>query len=322
MLLNVVWFVIGLLALYAGAEALVRGAVRLSVRMGVSPLVVGLTVVAFGSSAPELLVGVVASLRHQSDVVLGNVVGSNVINIGLILGVSALVRPLRVGLRLMRREAPVMVGASVLVTMLMMDRTLGRIDGVILLGLFVAFLQYVQRESARESREVEAEYLQYGGHRAAPSTTTLRDAAMVVFGLAGLVLGAHLLVGSAVYFARLLGVSEILVGLTVVAMGTSLPELATCVVAARRNEPDIALGNAVGSNIFNLLSILGVSSLLRPIPVAAGVLEFDAPAMIFFALILVPLALKGKVLGRISGSVLVTAYVAFTAFLVLRAIPS
>lgn len=321
MLLNVVWFAIGLLALYVGAEVLVRGAVRLAARLGVSPLVVGLTVVAFGSSAPELLVGVVASLRGQSDVVVGNVVGSNIINIGLILGLSALVRPLRVGLRLMRRESPVMVGASLLVALLMVNRVLGRWDGALLFLLFIVFLRLVQRESARESREVEAEYLQYGGKRAAPSGSAVRDVAMVVLGLAVLVAGAHLLVEAAVYFARLLGVSEIVVGLTVVAMGTSLPELATCLVAARRNEPDIALGNAVGSNIFNLLSILGVSALLRPIPVRTEVLEFDAPAMVFFAVILAPLALRGRVLGRVSGSILLAAYIGFTTLLILRAIP-
>lgn len=320
--LNFVYFVLGLLALYLGAEWLVGGAARVARRLGTSPLVVGLTIVAFGSSAPELLVGVVASAQDRSDVVLGNVLGSNILNIALILGVSALARPLHVGMRLMSREAPLMVVVSVAVAGMMLDGHLGRVDAVVLLVGFLAFIAYVLRAAQDEPAEVAAEYVQFeSAERGPPRGALGRDVALIVLGLLGLLVGAQFLVMSAVFFARLVGVSEVVIGLTVVAVGTSLPELATCVVAAVRRESDIALGNAVGSNLFNLLSILGVSALIRPITVAPGLLTFEVPAMILFALLLVPLAWRGRVLGRVSGSVLLVGYVAFTALLIIRSLP-
>jgi cation:H+ antiporter len=320
--LNALYFVFGLLALYLGAEWLVGGAARVARRLGTRPLVVGLTVVAFGSSAPELLVGVVASVQDRSDVVLGNVLGSNIINIALILGLSAMAKPLKVGMRLLSREAPLMVFVSIGVAVMMVDGALGRGDAAVLLVGFVAFLAFVLRAAGAEPEWVEAEYVQYEeAERGPPDGGMMKDVVLVIVGLGGLVLGAQLLVMSAVFFARLVGVSEVVIGLTVVAIGTSLPELATCVVAAVRQESDIALGNAVGSNLFNLLSILGVSSLIRPIPVAPELLRFEVPAMILFAILLVPLAWRGRVLGRLSGSVLVTGYVVFTVLLVLRALP-
>ncbi|HUG39579.1 MAG TPA: calcium/sodium antiporter [Longimicrobiales bacterium] len=322
LLLNVALFGIGLVGLYLGAEWLVRGSARLARRHGMSPLVVGLTVVAFGSSAPELLVGVVASLQGRSEVVLGNVVGSNILNIALILGISAMVRPLKTELRLLAREAPLMVVISVVVAVMMLDGAIGRVDGVLLLAGFVGFLWFVLRAAPREPKSVAAEYIHYEEtERGAEAGTDGRDLLLVVAGLSGLVVGAQFLVMSAVFFARLLGISEVLIGMTVVAVGTSLPELATCVVAAFRSEPDIALGNAVGSNIFNLLSILAISGLIRPIPVPADVLAYEIPAMLFFAILLVPLAWKGRVLGRVSGGILLSGYVVFTTILIARAIP-
>ena len=320
--LNVAYFVIGLLGLYLGAEWLVGGAARVARRFGMRPLVIGLTVVAFGSSAPELLVGVVASVQAQSEVVLGNVLGSNIMNIGLILGLSAIVRPLHVGMRLMSREAPLMVLVSLLVAVMMLDQMLGRVDALVLLAGFVAFLAFVLRAAEQESPAVAAEYIEYeSAQRGPPEDRLGRDLALIAAGLAGLIIGAQLLVTSAVFFARLVGVSEVVIGLTVVAIGTSLPELATCVVAALRDESDIALGNAVGSNLFNLLSILGVSALIRPIPVAPGLMEFEVPAMILFAILLVPLAWHGRKLGLISGGALVIGYVVFTTLLITRSLP-
>lgn len=322
MYLNALYLILGLVALYLGAEWLVGGAARVARRLGTSPLLVGLTVVAFGSSAPELLVGVVASAQGRSDVVLGNVLGSNIINIALILGVSAMARPLKVGMRLMSREAPLMVFVSIGVAAMMLDGGLGRFDAALLLVGFVAFLVFVLRAAGSESEEVAAEYVQYETtERGPPRGGTGRDILLVFVGLAGLVVGAQFLVMSAVFFARLMGVGEVVIGLTVVAIGTSLPELATCVVAALRQESDIALGNAVGSNLFNLLSILGVSAMIRPIPVSAELLEFEVPAMILFAILLVPLAWRGRVLGRISGGVLVAGYVVFTTLLIVRSLP-
>jgi cation:H+ antiporter len=316
---NGIFFVVGLLVLYYGAEWLVAGAARLARRLGTSPLVIGLTVVAFGSSAPELLVGVVASLADQSDVVLGNVVGSNILNIALILGVAAMVQPLRVGMRILSREIPLMVVFTVLSVALMLDGVISRLDGVILLVGFVAFIAFVLRAAASEPPEVAAEYLKFETtRRGAVVGSGWRDVALVGLGLVGLVIGAQLLVMSSVYFARILGVTEVVIGITVVAIGTSLPELATCVVAAIRSEPDIALGNAVGSNIFNLVSILGVAALIRPITVGRELLYFEIPAMILFAVVLIPLAWRGRVLGRGSGAVLLMGYVAFTGLLAAR----
>lgn len=321
MLLNALLFVIGLVALYFGAEWLVGGSARVARRHGVSPLLVGLTIVAFGSSAPELVVGVVASVQGQSAVVLGNVVGSNILNIALILGVAALVRPLAAEMRLLSREAPLMVVVSVVVAGMMLDGALSRSDAVVLLVAFVGYLLFVARAARRESQEVAALYLQFETEEHGPDGgTDARDAVWMALGLAGLVVGAQLLVMSAVFFARLLGISEVLIAITVVAIGTSLPELATCVVAAARSESDIALGNAVGSNLFNLLSILGVSALIRPIAVAPELLRFEIPAMLVFAVALVPLAWRGRVLGRVSGGVLLAGYVAFTIVLVARAL--
>ncbi len=320
MLTNGVYFGLGLLALYLGAEWLVGGAARVARRLGMRPLVVGLTIVAFGSSAPELLVGVVASVQDRSDVVLGNVIGSNILNIALILGAAALAKPLRVGMRLLSREAPLMAGVSVAVVGMMLDGGLGRLDAVVLLAGFVAFLAFVMRAAEAESPAVAAQYETYEKKQReiAPGRGMVRDLALVVVGLTFLILGAQGLVVSAVFFARLAGVSEVVIGLTVVAVGTSLPELATCVVAAIRDEPDIALGNAVGSNLFNLLSILGVSALIRPVSVNPELYTFELPAMVLFAVILVPLAWTGRVLGRMSGGVLVGGYVAFTALLLIR----
>lgn len=318
-LLNGVYFILGLAALYAGADWLVAGAARLARRFGTTPLVIGLTVVAFGSSAPELLVGVVASIGGQSDVVLGNVVGSNILNVALILGVAALVRPLTVGMRLLSREIPLMVAFSVLLVAMTLDGEVSRGDGVLLLVAFVAFIWFVLRAAGGETPEIAAEYLQYETkRRGVPVGSPWKDGGLVLAGMVGLTLGAQLLVMSSVFFAQLLGVSEVVIGITVVAIGTSLPELATCVVAALRSESDIALGNAVGSNIFNLLSILGVSSLIRPIPVDRALLAFEMPAMVIFAVLLVPLAWRGRILGRGSGIVLLASYVVFTAVLAVR----
>lgn len=312
-------FLLGLGALYFGAEWLVAGAARLARRFGTSPLVIGLTVVAFGSSAPELLVGVVASVGDRGDVVLGNVIGSNILNVAVILGVAAVVRPLRVGMRILSREVPLMVAFSFLLVAMMLDGAINRADGFLLLLGFVAFLWFVLRASAAEPPEVAAEYLEFETkQRGRPLRSPWIEGGLVALGTVALVIGAQLLVSSSVYFARILGVTDVVIGITVVAIGTSLPELATCVVAAIRSESDIALGNAVGSNIFNLLSILGVSALIRPVPVDRALLTFEVPAMVLVALLLVPLAWKGRVLGRGSGVVLLLSYLLFTAGLAVR----
>jgi cation:H+ antiporter len=318
-LVNAGYFVVGLAALYFGADWLVAGAARLARRHGMTPLVVGRTVVAFASSAPELVVGIVASVARQSELVLGNVVGSNILNIALILGVAAVVRPLHVGSRILLREMPLMVAFSILAVAMVLDGAIGRGDAALLLVLFVGFIVFVLRAARTEYPAVAAEYLKHETkRRGTPTRRAWQEVGLIVAGLLGLLLGAYLLVSSSVYFARILGVSEVVIGITVVAIGTSLPELATCVVAALRSEPDIALGNAVGSNIFNLLPILGVSALVRPIPVSRDLLMFEIPAMVLFAVILLPLAWQGRVLGRGSGIILLAGYVIFTGTLAAR----
>jgi cation:H+ antiporter len=318
-------FLLGVAGLYGGAEALVRGAARLARSIGVSALVVGLTVVAFGTSAPELVVSLLAAVRHQPGVAIGNVVGSNIANIGLILGVSALARPMQVQMRLIRLEMPLMIGASLLLPLLALDGALGRADGGIFLAGFAAYLVLMLRAARKEPAAVEREYEDFesAGRRDEPSRDAQRrrtgDALMVIGGIAVLVVAADLLVGSAVFLARALGISEVVIGLTIVAVGTSLPELATSLVAALRGESDIAVGNIVGSNIFNVLSILGVSSLVRPIAVDASLFRFELPAMVLLAALLPLLGRAQRRLGRAHGALLLVLYAAITWHMVLRA---
>ncbi|MEJ2678423.1 MAG: calcium/sodium antiporter [Gemmatimonadota bacterium] len=311
----------GLAALYFGAEWLVRGSARLARSYGVSTLVVGLTVVSFGSSAPELLVGVVASLQGESDVVLGNVVGSNILNIALILGIAALLRPMKVELRLLSREIPFMVGVSLLLAAFALNGVVSRLDALMLFLGFIAYLWAMTRAAAGESPLVATEFEEFQAVTSLSPTPDRhwRDALLMLGGILALVVGAQLLVQSAVFFAHLFNVSNVLIGLTIVALGTSLPELATSVVAALRSEANIALGNGIGSNIFNILCILGVSGLIRPIQVAPELMEFEIPAMVGVAIVLLPLAWHRQRLSRLSGVLLLLMYVAFTWVLIDRA---
>lgn len=321
MLLNLGLFLLGLLALYFGAEWLVLGAGRLARSAGISAVVVGLTVVAFGTSAPELVVSTVAAARGQTDVAIGNVVGSNIVNVALILALAALLTPLRVEMRLITREMPFMIAASVLLPLLALDGAVSRVDAVILLGGFVAYLVFVLRAARQEPARTATDYDSYESARgiAQAARGSGRDIGLVTVGLGLLLFGAHLLVESAVYFARLGGLSELVIGLTVVAIGTSVPELATTVVASLRKQADIAVGNIVGSNIFNLLAILGVAGLTRPLPMASSVLAFELPMMIALSLVLPVVARTGLRIGRVEGLVLLLTYVAFVAALLVRA---
>lgn len=317
MLIRGLLFGLGLLLLYGGAEALVRGASRLARDLGVSAVVVGLTVVAFGTSMPELVVSLLAVSAERSDVAIGNVVGSNIANIALILGLSALICPLRVESRLVGREIPLMILVSAAFVAMTLDRTLGRLDAALLLLGFVGYLALVLRSARAAPPGMEAAYAAFDPTAAGGSR--LRDLGMVALGLAGLIAGAHLLVDASVWFARHLGVPELLVGLTVVAVGTSLPELATSAVAAFRRETDIAVGNIVGSNLFNILAILGVSGTVRPLRSELSLLRFEFPVMLGVAALLLPLAWSRFEIQRWEGAVLVTGYAVFLYVLVARA---
>lgn len=321
MLLQIGAFMAGLIGLYYGAEWLVRGSARLARSMGISALVVGLTVVAFGTSAPELIVSVVAAVGGTPSVAVGNVVGSNIANVGLILGLAAVVSSMKVEMRLITREMPIMLLATLLLLVLAFDGQLSRVDGVIFLIGFSGYLLLMLVAARAEPAIILAEFAEFerAENREAVGGARLRNSLLVLIGLAALAGGAHLLVGAAVFFARAFGISELLIGLTVVAVGTSLPELATSLVAAFRGEADIAVGNIVGSNIFNILLILGVTPVVRPLPVDLSLYRLEIPVMVGLSVALPLFARTGLRVVRWEGALLLSVYVAFTVVLLMRA---
>jgi len=320
MMLQVVMFVLGLLALIVGAEAMVRGASRLAVSWGISPLVVGLTVVAFGTSAPEMAVSVGAALAGSADLAIGNVVGSNIANVLLILGVSALIAPLLVHEQIIRQEIPIMIGASLVVVAMALDGGIGRVEAALLFVLVIAYTVFLVVQSRRASQAAEDEF-------ASEIPTSRWDRhwsvqiALVVGGLALLVFGADWLVGASVAFARVMGVSDLVIGLTVVAVGTSMPEIATSLIAALRGQRDIAVGNVVGSNIFNLLAVLGAAGVASTgglgVPDAAR--NFDLWVMLAVAFVCLPILITGREIARWEGALFLAYYAAYVMYLVLAA---
>ena len=300
----------GLALLVGAAHFLVRGAASLALRLGLSPLVVGLTVVAFGTSAPELVVSVQAALDGAGGIAVGNVVGSNIANIGLILGAAALVRPFLTDPSVLRRDLPVLLAATGLGVGLLYDRAVGRAEGAILVVALGAYLAWSVHEARRQSRDQRAA----GELPVAPDGPAWRDVVFVVLALVGLVVGADWFLSGAVGLAEAAGVPNAVIGLTVVALGTSLPELATSVVAAVRGESEIAVGNVVGSNLFNVLGILGVAALVRPI-VAPGLQTVDLAVMAAFALVLLPMMWSGRQLVRLEAALLAAGYLGYVGFL-------
>lgn len=292
----------GLIGLFLGGEALVRGSVGIARRMAIPPLLIGLTVVGFGTSTPELLVSVDAAWRGVPDIAIGNIVGSNIGNILLIVGLSALVWPITVMGATLRRDTAVMMAAALVLVPLFAMAQMGRLAGLILVAGLAAYLIWAYRQPG----DIEAEDT---GETDPPSA--LLSALWVIGGLAALMVGARFLVDGAVNIARGYGISEAFIGLTIVAVGTSLPELATSLIAAFRRQSEIAIGNIVGSNIFNVLGILGVTALIAPIPVASRFLTFDLPVMIAVSLILTALLLTRPVIGRRIGVAMLAGYVAY-----------
>ncbi|MCC8344086.1 calcium/sodium antiporter [Pseudomonas stutzeri] len=320
-LMTFVYLIAGLVLLVAGAEVLVRGAARLAAQFGISPLVIGLTVVAFGTSAPETAVSVQASLNGSGDIAIGNVVGSNIANVLLILGMTALVAPLVVSRQLIRLDVPIMIGASLVTFGLAWDGQLSRIDGTILFSAVVIYTLFLVISSRRESAAAADDEFakEFGLDEPAKPHAGLINAGLVLAGLVLLVVGSNFLVEGAVALARALGLSELVIGLTVIAVGTSLPELATSIMAAFRGERDIAVGNIVGSNIFNLLCVLGLASLVSPqaIGVSSSALAFDFPVMIAVAVACLPIFFAGYCIKRWEGALFLAYYVAYTLYLVL-----
>ncbi len=319
---TLLFFVLGLVALVAGAELLVRGASKLALSFGISPLVVGLTVVAFGTSAPEMAVSVQAALSGQVDIALGNVVGSNIFNVLFILGLSALIIPLLVARQLIRQEVPIMIGASLLLFALAWDGTISRYDAALMFGLLLAYTVFLIQQSRRESKALAAESTtETASGKSGWDNHWGAQVLLIAAGLALLVLGADWLVTAAITFAKQLGVSELVIGLTIVAAGTSMPEVATSIVAALRGERDIAVGNVVGSNTFNILCVLGLSGMVAPegLPVAQSLLSFDLPVMIAVALACLPVFFTGNLIARWEGGVFLAYYAAYTTYLLLAA---
>lgn len=312
------FFGAGLALLIAGAELLVRGASRLAGQWGITPLVIGLTVVAFGTSAPELAVSVQSGLSGQGDLALGNVIGSNIFNVLFILGIAALITPLSVSVQLIRLDVPIMITASLLTLALGWNGVISRLDGGILfLGMlaYTGYMIYASRHGQITSPEAEMP-----DDAPAPRLWWI-STLLVLAGLGLLVLGSRWLVEGAVAFARMLGVSEMVIGLTLVAMGTSLPEVVTSIIASLRGERDIAVGNVVGSNIFNLLSVLGVAGMVAPegIPVNDAERSFDIPVMIAVALACLPIFMSGGRISRGEGALFLGYFFAYTLYLLLAA---
>ncbi|WP_144212140.1 calcium/sodium antiporter [Shewanella donghaensis] len=297
----------GFVILTIGAEALVRGASQIALKLGLTPLIIGLTIVAFGTSAPELAVSVKSAIAGNSGIALGNVIGSNIANIGLILGITALIRPIKIESQMVRRDIPIMIAASLLFWTLLFDGGLSFMDGCILTALLITYLSFsyftAEKSQAQQEDQSQNQFL---------------SIVFIIVGISMLVGGGILFVDGAVAMASSFGISEVIIGLTIVAIGTSMPELVTSIVAALKGQSDIAIGNVIGSNLFNILGILGVTALIHPI-ISNEISSIDWIVMIALAVILLPFAYTGLRLGRREGGILVASYLGYISYLVINA---
>jgi cation:H+ antiporter len=315
------FFVAGLVLLIAGAEALVRGAGKLAISFGISPLVVGLTVVAFGTSSPEMAVSVQSAMNGKVDIAIGNVVGSNIFNVWFILGACALIAPLVIARQIIRQEVPIMIGATLIFIGMMWDGSITRIEGIILFSLLIGYTVFLVVQSRKQSKAaaVEAD----AGSDLDMSSKWDRhwsvQVVLIVVGLVLLVQGSNWLVDAAITFAKYLGVSELVIGLTIVAAGTSMPEVATSILATIRGQRDIAVGNVIGSNTFNILGVIGLTSIVAPtsLTVAPSILSFDMWVMLAVAIACLPVFFTGREIARWEGAVFLGYYIAYTTYLIL-----
>jgi cation:H+ antiporter len=328
-LLNSLLFLAGFVFLTGGAEFLVRGASRFAVRLNVPLVVIGLTVVAFGTSLPELMVSLIANLEGgaTADISIGNVVGSNIANLALILGLMAFLRPVSVERKLLRREYPLMLAVTLGFWAMAWDGVINRIEGVLLfLGLLgFTFYSYTSSRSLPEDEQSEAlDYVEdvLEANKGVAYTALFRDLSFVLIGIIGLLFGANWLVDSATFFAKAFGISELVIGLTVVALGTSLPELATSVVAILRKEGDIALGNLVGSNLFNILAIVGITAIVKPLPAPLAMRLFDFPIMLVVSILPLLLVLRRPhKMVRWHGAVMLLLYLLYNGWILVVGSP-
>lgn len=321
MVLYVALCLLGFVLLYFGAEWLVKGSSSLARSLGVSPIVIGLTVVAFGTSAPELVVSLISSIQGKSMIAVGNVVGSNICNIALVLGLAALFQPIKSDSSVVRRDIPIMLGISLYLFVLTANSNLGRIEGTTLFAGIIVYTfmnYYLAKKEAIDTSDIVSELEGIGYIASRP-----KQILMILVGIAGVVGGAQIVVDNAVIIMQILGVSEKFIGLTIVAFGTSLPELATSVVAAIRGEMDISIGNLVGSNVFNIMSVLGAASLVRPIPIPGGFFEsglwIDYLVMLFTSFLPWLMMRKDFTVSRKEGGILLACYAGYIAYLIIKA---
>ncbi|MBW1784508.1 MAG: calcium/sodium antiporter [Deltaproteobacteria bacterium] len=326
MALNILLCLIGFVMLYYGAEWLVKGSSSLAKSLGVTPVVIGLTVVAFGTSAPELVVSLISSIQGKSMIAVGNVVGSNICNIALVLGLAALFQPITCHRSVVTRDIPIMLGISLYLLVLSLNSTLGRIEGATLFGgiiLYTFFNYYIARKESKTGLNEEAVLSELGLEEVEYIRSRSKQIVFIIVGIAGVIFGAQIVVESAVKIMQVLGVSEKFIGLTIVAFGTSLPELATSVVAAIRKEMDISIGNLVGSNVFNILSVLGAAALVRPISIPGGFIQsgliIDYLVMMIISFLPWLMMRKTSTITRRHGVILLSCYVVYVIYLTIKA---
>ena len=317
MLLYTVLFFAGLLILYFGAEGLVQGASSIALQYGIKPVVVGLTVVALGTSMPEFLVNLFAVVADESTLALGNIIGSNISNIALILGCSALVLPLTVTPEILKREYPIMLGVMVLFYLTALDGQIGALDGSLMVLLLIGLGGVLLYETHQTDTAAVLDQIEGDLEGADPNMSALKKTVYVLGGMAGLALGAHLMVDSAVQIASYLGIATGIIGLTAVALGTSLPELAASMVSAAKSESDMSVGNVMGSNMLNVLFVVGIISIFKPLEVEQRSIMIDFPIMIGFCLLLLPIVWSNYRISRIGGTILVTAFLGYMTYLIL-----
>lgn len=316
----IAFLVVGLVFLVWSADKLVFGAAALARNVGISPLVIGMTILAMGSSAPEMMVSATAALDGKTDTAVGNVLGSNIANIALILGITAMIKPLSISSAVLRRELPLMIGVTILAGVLLWDSHLGFYEGVLLFVLFAAFILAMLRISKKEKNSGSSDPLLEEQESEVPEGVSNGKAAMwVVIGLIILPIAADTLVNSAVYIAQYFGMSDLVIGLTIIAVGTSLPELAASLAGVMKGEDDMAVGNIIGSNVFNILAVMGIPGILNPSILSEYAMGRDFWIMLGVSLLLVAMALgKSRSINRIEGAVLFCCFIAYQGYLILN----
>lgn len=325
MVLNIIISLVGFIMLYYGAEWLVKGSSSLARSLGITPIVIGLTVVAFGTSAPELAVSLISSIQGKSMIAVGNVVGSNICNIALVMGLAATFQPITGHPIVVRRDIPVMLGISLFLLVVSYNSVLGRVEGAVLFGGIIAYTivnYYMARQEVKSAGPGEGILADLGVEQIEADLSRSKAVLMLIVGIVGVVVGAQLVVNAAIKIMTVLGVSEKFIGLTIVAFGTSLPELATSVVAAVRKEMDISIGNLVGSNVFNILSVLGAAALVRPITIPGGFVQsgliYDYIFMLFISFLPWLMMRKSNTVSRGNGIFLLVCYGGYLTYLIAK----